>query len=179
MKLSKTIIVNAGLVLLAAGCATDGSEPKDFFEKSDENRSTSKFMNAQINSGAREDATLYGSHFTGAKLNSLGTEKLTRLVPDEAGNSVKVNLDVLAGDVANQRRDAVIGFLKNAGVAEADITVKIGGNDDVKHPAAEQLRNLPKTETGSVGGAAPGGAASAGDAGGAPSVDTSVGVSSN
>lgn len=177
MKLSKTIIVNAGLVLLAAGCATDGSEPKDFFDPAGDNRSTSKFMNAQINNGAREDATLVGKHFDGAKLNSLGTEKLTRLVPDEAGDPVKVNLDVLPGDLANQRRDAVIGFLKNAGVAESNITLKIGGNDDAKHPAAEQLANLNKTETGeAAGGSTAGGSESAG---GTPTVDPSVGVSSN
>lgn len=151
MKLSKSMIVSAGVVLMAAGCATDGSEPKDFFAPMDENRATTQFINAQANSAAHEDATLASAHFTGSKLNSLGTEKLTRLVPEESGEEVTVNLDLKAGDLANSRRDAVVGFLKNAGVAESSIKVKIGPNDGATHPAAEQISRMSKTELGGAG----------------------------
>lgn len=183
MNFTKTIIVNAGMAAALAltgltGCATDGSTPKDFFTPEDDTRSVRQFINTQANKGAVEDATLGAAHFDGLAVNSLGTEKLARMLPENRDAGLTVYLDVPEGNEANSRRDAVIAYLKNCGVAESGIKLAFGPNPNLTHLAGEQLANLDKTNTGEAGaGGAEGGAAAAGGEG--MGASTAVEVSSN
>lgn len=174
MNLSKTIIVNAGLATVLSlagltGCGTDGSTPRDFFPPIDDTRASREFINAQADKGAAEDANLGAAHFDGTKLNSLGTEKLTRMLPSDMTGSMKVCLDLPEGEQTNSRRDAVIAYLKNCGLAESNITLSIGENKDLTHPAAEQLTRLNKTETGGTATSSDAASTSGGSSGAAAS----------
>src|SRR4051812_14440078 len=99
MKLTKNIIVNAGYALSLAlagltGCDSDKSSAQTFFPPDNDMRRSRQFMNVQATAGAREDLTLGAQHFTGGKLNSLGSQKLARIVPDGNDGDVIVYLDV-------------------------------------------------------------------------------------
>jgi hypothetical protein len=166
MKVMQKIIVNAtmvsGLALMGlAGCQTDGSSYKDFFPKDDETRRTREIVNAQVATGAREDATIQPFHFDGSKLNSLGTRKLTEMVPTDTSEDVTVYLNLPAGDATAPRHDAVVAFLKTCGVDESHIKVENGPNVNLSHFSNDEIINLSKTEvSGDPGAAASGGGAS-------------------
>jgi hypothetical protein len=134
----------------AAGCATDKSEPKDFFPM-DEQRKVQNIADVQAANGAREDATLQPYHFTGGKLNSLGQEKLAKIVPDELEDDtvVYLNLPETAEKTA-ARRDDVMAYLKSLGVSEEHAKINLGTNPELAHPAEEGLTRLAKTETGAT-----------------------------
>jgi hypothetical protein len=162
-------------VALAAGCASSDDQKtvtggpaypdqagaaSSFFSSDSGNNHSNAFVNAQATAGAREDATIEPFHFSGTQLNELGTEKLTRMVPDEAGTDVTVYVNVPADDFATARRDAVAAYLGTCGVDAAHLQVKIGYNPNVTASTADGLTNLPKTDTG-TGGALTNGSAQA------------------
>lgn len=158
MKLSKKYIVSTSLtsaLLLAglAGCATDGSEVKDFFPADNEQRHVRQMADAQATAGAREDATIGAAHFTGSKLNSLGTEKLCRMVPDDLTDDLVVNLNLPANDLTSARKDAVMAYLKTCGMDASHVKIHDGANMDVTHPVAYDLARMNKTESGDAAGA--------------------------
>src|SRR4051812_15804099 len=64
----------------AAGCATDKSEPKDFFPV-DEQRKVQNIADVQVANGAREDATLQPYHFTGGSSTRWGRRSSPRSFP--------------------------------------------------------------------------------------------------
>ncbi|HVT91130.1 MAG TPA: hypothetical protein VHD56_19915 [Tepidisphaeraceae bacterium] len=156
MKVNHKIIVNAvmtgGLALAGlVGCNEDKSSMSDFFPKDDQNRHIRQLANAQAATGAKEDATLNAVHFDGSKLNSLGTNKLTLMLPNE-GDDVTVYLNLPAGEATTQRHDAVVAYLKTAGVEETHIKIENGPNPGVSHPTASELTNLAKTDSSAAGG---------------------------
>jgi hypothetical protein len=155
---TNNVIWTAAILTLAGigGCALDKSEPKDFIAPADGHRKVNQFADAQAANGAKDDATLQPHHFTGAKLNSLGQDKLAMMVPDDADDDVDVYLNLPASAVTtNARRDAVAAYLKGVGVADDHIKIHDGPNTGSGHAAAEGLSHMNKTETGLVGGGEP------------------------
>jgi hypothetical protein len=123
-----------------------------------------RFVGAMSAAGARADGTLSNYHFDGRRLNSLGEDKLARMMSDErAAEPMRVYLNLDERDSASKdRRAAALAFLKDAGLSESQVEVVFGQNPENWSPAALQIENLPKTETGGAeGGAAKGTDASA------------------
>src|SRR4051812_30050017 len=85
------------------------------------------------------------------KLNSLGQEKLAKIVPDELEDDtvVYLNLPETAEKTA-ARRDDVMAYLKSLGVSEEHAKINLGTNPELAHPAEEGLTRLAKTETGAT-----------------------------
>src|SRR3954469_12270080 len=75
-----------------------------------------QFVEAQAAAGARSDGTLSRHHFDGGHLNSLGEDKLARMLKDDrAAEPMRVYLNVDEHDGASAaRRTAVLAFLKDA-----------------------------------------------------------------
>jgi uncharacterized membrane protein YgcG len=139
------------LASLGIGCATDKSEPKDFIQPVDSTRKTNQFIAVQSANGAKDDATLQPFHFTGSKLNSLGQDKLALMLPDGPDGDVAVYVNLPAGsELTSARRDDVMAHLKSMGLEESHIKIHDGPNADLSHPAAEGLKGLPRTETGTT-----------------------------
>jgi hypothetical protein len=150
------VLAFAGLTAGGGGCATDKSEPKDFFPPADGHRKVNQFTDVQASNGAQEDATLQPLHFRGSRLNSLGQDKLDLIIPDEPDGDVIVYLNLPAGsELTSARHDNVLAYLKAAGIDEEHIKLHDGPNLESTHPAAEDLSRLSKTETGIAGGGEP------------------------
>jgi hypothetical protein len=173
MKLNRNTIVNVGYAMSLAlaglaGCATDGSTPPDFFPADDAARRSRVFMSAETTAGAHENATLYAIDFDGGRLNSLGAEKLARLVPNSADSDVNVYVDVPKNEMASARQEDVMVYLRAAGVEAAHIKLHDGANAMAASPAADGLSRMSKVETGGASGtssseaAAPSGGGSTG-----------------
>lgn len=148
----------AGMV----GCA-DNKQPvhTGFFPSESGDRMVERLVDVQMTNGAREDASLHAIHFDGAKLNSLGTQKLARMVPTEPTGSVVVYLSAAADDMTTARRDAVTAYMGACGVDASRLRLENGSNPNSASPAAEGLLNIGKTDTATGGGGdAPSAAAS-------------------
>jgi len=149
---SKATLKLAGILFagMVVGCQTDKSSMTDFFPQEEEQR-VQNVRDAQAASGARADATLQPHHFDGDKLNSLGQEKLAKIVPDELEDDtvVYLNLPETAEKTA-ARRDDVMAYLKSLGVSEEHAKINLGTNPELTHPAEEGLTRLAKTETGAT-----------------------------
>src|SRR3982751_1213691 len=104
------LLLSLGPVGLTA-CGTDGSYYKDFFPPADGTRRVDQIANAQADNGAREDATLQGHHFDGKKLNSLGCEKLDRMIPDDPDADITVYVNLPDSEIATARKTDVITYL--------------------------------------------------------------------
>jgi hypothetical protein len=141
-----------------------------------------QFIEVMAASGARADAMLYAHHFDGAALNSLGEQKLSLMLKDDdSASPMTVYLNLKENDaVSKQRQASVVAFLKDKGLADAQIEIVYGDNPATRSPAAQHLSNLGKTDSsdaaGSMGAATPGqGGGSApggGDAGSTVSTGT-------
>jgi hypothetical protein len=162
-------IISFALLCLAS-CEQHREEVLDptlenfFAEGSGEAAKPGQFVDAMSAAGARADGTLSGHHFDGRRLNSLGEDKLARMMRDERSAEpmrVYLNLDERDG-ASRDRRAAALAFLKDGGLAESQVEIVFGRNPENWSPAARQLQNLSKTETGTEsGGAAKGTDASA------------------
>ena len=168
----KWTIVGFALVALA-GCQNQNLDPtlEGFFpEDTGEVRKPTQFADVMAASGARADATLYKHHFDGAKLNSLGEDKLSLMLKDDDSPSpMTIYLDLKEKDaVSKLRQAAVVAFLKDKGLDDAQLEVIYGDNPATRSPAASHLSKLGKTDSSDASGAAA--AASPGGQGGsAPS----------
>src|SRR3954451_81114 len=86
--LALAVLAGVALVLGTAGChgnhhADDQISHGDAFIPDGTPRSVDKFVNTQVASGARSDATLQPCHFDGNQLNSLGRDKLRAMLRDD------------------------------------------------------------------------------------------------
>lgn len=148
MMLRSSLLLAVGLVGFA-GCNSDKSDMKSFFEPMDENRKVNRFINVQADEGARKDSTLQAYHFDGKKLNSLGLEKLDRLIPDEPDAQVVVYLNLSStSDLSPARKDDVVAYLGECGIDATRVKVENGNNPETASPAAAGLSQLSKTESG-------------------------------
>lgn len=163
-KRTATFLMAAGsVVLIATGCQKD-KPPVDHGERfapEVELRETTKLEQTQKEAGARDDATLYPQHFDGQGLSSLGTTKLDMMLADShSANPLVVYLDVPNDSAAQDHRDAISRYLQDRGGLKPDqIKFEDGVNPETDHPAAADLTNYDKTDTG-AGGGSPGSASS-------------------
>ena len=137
----------AACLLLAGGC--NQFDQKGFFEPETAPRRTATVLDAQRANGAKHDGMLRAIHFTDAKLNGLGREKLDLMAaavgPDE---TLKVYLD-LPPDAPNTaaRRESVVAYLSEIGLPADRYALNDGQNDATAYPAIEGVNRLPKTES--------------------------------
>jgi hypothetical protein len=142
-----SLLVGLGLCG-SAGCQTDKSSVTEFFPAEGAQR-IHNFADVQTANGAQEDATLQPAHFDGPRLNSLGEDKLDRMVFDDAQETVVVYLSLAPGDASNDARtQAVTEYLKERGIDPSRVKVETGTNPATSTPAATGLARMAKTETG-------------------------------
>src|SRR6476469_4930405 len=128
MKLTNAMawLAAALVVLGAGGCKStpekDDTAPKakvdvhDEFRQDAENERVTRFVDIQSSNGARNDAMLYPSHFTGGHLNSLGRSKVLLMLEDcDSCDPITVHLvNCGESDLLAQRKAAVELYLKTA-----------------------------------------------------------------
>ena len=167
-KLMRKAILIAGscmlIALYTAGCEWNYTQQRqamgEFFPPSGEIRDVDRIYRVQSASGARADDTLQAYHFDKNELNSLGREKLSRMIDDDdANNPLTVYLNVGDDEFKAGRQDSIIAYLKEQGLEEKQVSFKQGSNPATNHPAEPSLTRLAKTEAGP----------SAGNAGSSPS----------
>ena len=135
----------AAVTVGSAGCR-DAHVHEAFFPDLNESK-TRLALNVQAARGARVDATLYGMHFDGTELNSLGQAKLGLMLEDgNAASPITVYVSVAADD-ADARRAAVERYLTDAGLEQGRFKTIAGVNPHNTHPASESITRLKKTES--------------------------------
>ncbi|HYE17488.1 MAG TPA: hypothetical protein VEA69_03535 [Tepidisphaeraceae bacterium] len=145
----------------------------DFFPNDKQQAKITQIAELQAAAGARYDAMLYGLHFDGPALNSLGEDKLALMLKDDdAPGPVLVYLSVdEKGPTSADRKAAVVTFLKDKGLEDGQIKVAYGDNPATRTPAARALANQSKLEgqaTSGPGSVTSTTGASGGTAGGEP-----------
>jgi hypothetical protein len=147
-----------------AGCKnTDPEVHGEVFPADDRVNPVTRFSDVQKASGARNDATLYASHFDGGKLNSLGEAKLDLMMRDDAMVSPMMVYVSGAGDMNDARKASITTYLKDHGLKDEQVRIAEGANPGTFSPAAPSLARMSKTESGATETAGAG----AGAAGGA------------
>jgi hypothetical protein len=168
LKNSKAFLAAAAAVLAAAttfglgGCSTHhraetaptklkpGDAGEEFLAP-DEVSETSRLNDMQVAAGARTDSTLRAYHFRRGALNSLGRQKLDRIVAanqadmtdadgdGDDGDEMVIYRDASAGATANEevakrlstaRQDAVTDYLMSRGLTEDMFRIEMGSNPD-------------------------------------------------
>jgi len=99
------------------------------------------------------DGALAAEHDAGAELRGAGDAGLAGEEAVGAEDDVVRDLDERDG-ASRDRRAAALAFLKDAGLAESQVEIVFGQNPENWSPAARQLQNLPKTDTGTEAGTA-------------------------
>ena len=148
-----TTVFAAAVLLFAVGCKTDNQKIADgFFPEPGAFRGTEAAIAAQTANGARADAMLYPFHFNGGVINSLGTDKIQRLLNADAAESFTLYLNVPTTDATllASRQASVASFLKDMGVVDNQVQIATGPNPDTWAPANPQLTRMVKTESGGV-----------------------------
>jgi uncharacterized membrane protein YgcG len=161
-------IASLGLAPLA-GCTPDSTckQPDDFFPAPG-TEPIKPFTDATVTSGATADPTLYGCHFDGTTLNSLGEQKLGLIMSGgDAAKPVTVYVDVRHDDTSADR-EAVFAYLRGRGVAADRIDVITGPNPTAGSLAAEHIARLSKTESTEESSGGSGGSSGGSSGGGAP-----------
>jgi hypothetical protein len=157
-----TAAAAAAAALLAAasfglgGCASHSDtlaknqrDAGDTFLAPDEVSEVARLNDMQIAAGSRTDSTLRAYHFRRGALNSLGRQKLDRMLAaneadatdadGEDGDEMVVYLDVAAGASASEesakrlssaRQDAVTDYLMSRGLTEDMFRIEMGHNPD-------------------------------------------------
>lgn len=159
-RMRKAILICGSSMIIAlysGGCFNNKAEKQadaHFFASCDEVRDTQRIAHVQAAAGARQDATLLPYHFDKGELNSLGRQKLSLMLDDDASNNpIIIYINVPASDEFKAaRQDAVVAYLKDQGLEESQISFRPGPNPDAHMPASEGLSRLSKTETGGAGG---------------------------
>jgi hypothetical protein len=149
----QTLILAAAVL---AGCQqTPPPNHGEVFAPEDQPTDTSRLLAAQVDRGARADATLYACHFDGQYLNSLGMTKLDQMLRADNDAPVEVWLAVPDDDKFSSRRMSVAAYLKEQGLSADQVLFSRGANPASDHPAAESLKDLTKMDSdaqGSSGG---------------------------
>lgn len=144
--LHSSLLLSVSLLSIA-GCNADKSSMASFFPPNDGNRRVDQFIETQTNLGVRQDATLQAYHFDGKHLNSLGLEKLDRMIPDEPNTELVVYLNLADSPLSTARKDDVVAYLEEAGLDADLIKIENGVNPDSTSPTAPGLSQLAKTES--------------------------------
>jgi len=162
---SKTTLKLAGILFagMVVGCQTDKSSMTDFFPQEEEQR-VGNVRDAQAASGARADATLQPHHFDGDKLNSLGQDKLDRmLADDDTAQPMVVYLNLAEKDEqTSARRESIMRYLQDRGASADQIKLEMGPNPHAHSLSANHLGRMNRTEN-SSGSSTEGTAAPAGE----------------
>ena len=137
--------------LAAVGCA-EHTQPDPEFPADNAIRSPRRFAEVQRANGARNDGNLYEVHFTDDAVNSLGRAKLESMISDdETVRPVTIHMIALKDmSVTVRRMESVTAYLKDAGLTDAQIKFETGLKPGNYHPAAPELANLQKMETGAA-----------------------------
>ena len=168
MKHLKTTCILAATttILVAAGCQ---NQETDASHSQAEVTETETLEHAQMVSGARAECTLYGSHFDGPGLSSLGTTRLDMILADSHScNPLVIYMAVPEDDYAQDRRLAVGRYLEDrGGLKPEQIEFQTGPNPATNYPVDDQLTTYSKTDTASdMAGGSYGGSSSGGSSGG-------------
>jgi hypothetical protein len=167
-----SLIAAAAVSGITTGCQQESTtelsihrQHGERFRPEDEPRAVDNVMFAQAAAGAREDSTLYGSHFDSHGLNSLGRAKLALMLrSEEPIDPLIVYLDLPAEMPPEPAHSTVADFLKSRGLTDSQIKLVDGANPDTIHPAAPTGAAMKAlSSTGAPGGYG------AGPASGAPS----------
>ena len=157
-----TLAAAATLVAVSAGCHNANTDKLhgEAFEEDDAPRSSRNVVAIQAANGARADATLYPAHFNAAGLNSLGRDKLEKMMlDDEATAPMTVYLDLGKDESARKlAHTAVAEYLKARGVAESQFKIEDGPNPKTAHRSEQtitDLENLNKTTSANQQGGQP------------------------
>jgi hypothetical protein len=138
-------------VLFAAGCNSGPPSESDTAHSKAEITETQQLEQTQEVSGARAECTLYPDQFDGPTLSSLGTTALDEILTDShSTNPLVVYLDLPADDkYAQDRQAAVSRYLQDrGGLKPEQIEFHPGASPAVYSPAAGQLNDYGKTDTG-------------------------------
>jgi hypothetical protein len=151
---TKSFVAAAAAVLLVSGCSSNSKPDYQDPPPNPDAVRTERLENTQMNSGARYESTLYIDHFDGPGLSSLGTERLDMLLADSHScNPLVIYLDIPDDDSAQPRRDAVGRYLQDkGGLKPEQIVFRSGANPAIDHPAAPDITNYSKTDTGTDSG---------------------------
>jgi len=158
--MNKSLFIFAAMVLMV-GCQ-DSKHTQSLGPKVDaDTASVVRINDVQIAAGARHEATLWPQHFDGDRVNSLGRQKLDAMLhADQSSEPLVIYLDV--PDQA-PRQASVKAYLKDRGFPEN--LVRFDQESETTFLANDQLKNMPRTDTGGAAGAeaapAQGGAAAA------------------
>ncbi len=150
MKISLNLILLGGL-MLAGGCTVGNNTEESYlnqFVKDGEPRRVQNIYDAQAAVGAREDGMLRAWDFDGKDLSPLGREKLSSIVAADSFDTIKVYLDVKSDTFAG-RKQSVVAFLQDKGVADSHMAVIEGVNERALTPAAAGINGYAKTDTAS------------------------------
>jgi len=142
-----TLAAAATLVAATTGCHNANTSEKlhgEAFESDDAPRSSRNAVAIQAANGARADATLYPAHFNSAGLNSLGRDKLEKMMlDDESTPPMTVYLDLGKDEAAVKlAHTAVAEYLKARGVAESQFKLEDGPNPKALHRAEDAIAGL-------------------------------------
>jgi hypothetical protein len=159
MKTKTTLSLLAALSLFSVAGCDDKASFHEFFPNGE--RKTQQMTDAQSIAGAKADATLNDIHFTGAKLNSLGEDKLDMMLPAQTDADLVVYVSLPSGDLSDSRKSSVTDYLRYRGMDVTHVKLVDGPNPSANAPSLVGLTNMPKTEStdidsgsGSGGGAA-------------------------
>jgi len=167
-------LLAAGLLgILATGCQSNTKQPKtvrgEDFPEAGQTTQVQRFVRAQVQNGARTNATLYAYQFDGPNLNSAGEAKLLAMIDDDNSETpLIIYIDTPADDaLAAKRQTSTDAYLKDAGLKAEQYKFVFGTNPNQKAYAAQEILNLPKSDSAGdsgYGGGAASGAASGGGA---------------
>ena len=148
--LNAMCLITASTIFLAAGCqsATPPQE-SDTATSKVEVTETERLEQTQAAAGQRAERTLYVDDFDGATLSTLGTSALDLILEDSHSCNPLV-LYVEPSQDTPDRRLAIGRYLSDrGGLKPEQIVINSGTNPETNHPAAPDLDNYIKTDTGS------------------------------
>ncbi len=150
----RILLAVAIATVLIAGCKSDRQSTvwiNDQFEPDNAPRATHNIFEQQTRIGARQDGTLYASHFTDGELNSLGVQKLDLATAGPERGVVNIYLSIPKDNAYAARESSVIAFLSNKGLASNSYTLNAGDNPGLGTPAVQGLNGLAKQAESSGG----------------------------
>jgi len=145
-------VAATAMLLVACGCQEAKSQMErdrenDAFSPEGDTRAYRRVMNAQAAAGARKDGMLYGYHFDGDHLNSLGRQKLSLMVrANDQAFPIVVHMNVADDERLKGREDAVTTYMTDAGLRQGQLAFAVGPNTDATSSAAQNLNRYNKTE---------------------------------
>ena len=144
----------AGIALmLLAGCESAKENMRkqarnDAFPPEDDTRAYRRFAMAQEAVGARHDGMLYGYHFDGDQLNSLGEHKLRAMLrSNDQAFPLVVYMNFPEESHVKPREAAVTTYLTDTGLQDHQLRFEVGPNPHATSSAAQNLSRLSKTES--------------------------------